>query len=71
MPTSALLGPEGEGWNVVNYALQYERVGAARYARAARTLDPDLAGRAAATAPHRGHPCSSDERPKMVFLLRQ
>ncbi len=43
VPTSALLGPEGEGWNVVNYALQYERVGAARYARAARTLD-HLAG---------------------------
>ena len=39
VPASALLGPEGEGWNVVNYALQYERVGAARYARAARTLD--------------------------------
>ena len=39
VPTSSLLGPEGEGWNVVNYALQYERVGAARYARAARTLD--------------------------------
>jgi alkylation response protein AidB-like acyl-CoA dehydrogenase len=36
---TCLLGPEGEGWNVVNYALQYERVGAARYARAARTLD--------------------------------
>ncbi len=39
VPVSCLLGPEGEGWNVVNYALQYERVGAARYARAARTLD--------------------------------
>ncbi len=39
VPASCLLGPEGEGWNVVNYALQYERVGAARYARAARTLD--------------------------------
>jgi alkylation response protein AidB-like acyl-CoA dehydrogenase len=39
VPTSALLGPEGEGWSVVGYALQYERVGAARYARAARTLD--------------------------------
>jgi len=34
-----LLGPEHMGWDVVNYALQYERVGAARYARAALTLD--------------------------------
>jgi alkylation response protein AidB-like acyl-CoA dehydrogenase len=39
VPTSTLLGPENEGWTVVNYALQFERVGAARYARAARTLD--------------------------------
>jgi alkylation response protein AidB-like acyl-CoA dehydrogenase len=39
VPVSARLGPEGEGWDVVGYALQYERVGAARYARAARTVD--------------------------------
>ena len=39
VPVSCRLGPEAEGWDVVNYALQYERVGAARYARAARTLD--------------------------------
>ena len=39
VPESARLGPEGEGWEVVSYALQYERVGAPRYARAARTLD--------------------------------
>jgi alkylation response protein AidB-like acyl-CoA dehydrogenase len=39
VPESARLGPEGEGWEVVGYALQYERVGAPRYARAARTLD--------------------------------
>jgi alkylation response protein AidB-like acyl-CoA dehydrogenase len=39
VPLSAQLGPEGEGWSVVQYALQYERVGAPRYARAARTLD--------------------------------
>jgi len=39
VPVSARLGPEHEGWDVVNYALQYERVGAARYARAALTLD--------------------------------
>jgi alkylation response protein AidB-like acyl-CoA dehydrogenase len=39
VPAAARLGPEGEGWEVVSYALQYERVGAPRYARAARTLD--------------------------------
>ena len=39
VPVSTRLGPENEGWDVVLYALQYERVGAARYARAARTLD--------------------------------
>ncbi len=39
VPTATLLGPEHDGWDVVNYALQYERVGAARYARAAVTLD--------------------------------
>ncbi len=39
VPASCRLGPEGEGWDVVAYALQYERVGAARYARAALTLD--------------------------------
>ena len=39
VPTSVRLGPEDEGWGVVTYALQYERVGAARYARAALTLD--------------------------------
>jgi alkylation response protein AidB-like acyl-CoA dehydrogenase len=39
VPVSCRLGPEGEGWEVVGYALQYERVGAARYARAALTLD--------------------------------
>jgi len=46
VPVSALLGPEHNGWDVVNYALQYERVGAARYARAALTLDrlAELAG---------------------------
>jgi alkylation response protein AidB-like acyl-CoA dehydrogenase len=37
--TGTLLGPENEGWEVVDYALQHERVGAARYARAAVTLD--------------------------------
>jgi alkylation response protein AidB-like acyl-CoA dehydrogenase len=39
VPVTTLLGPENQGWDVVNYALQYERVGAARYARAALSLD--------------------------------
>jgi len=39
VPVSCRLGPEHEGWDVVAYSLQYERVGAARYARAARMLD--------------------------------
>jgi alkylation response protein AidB-like acyl-CoA dehydrogenase len=45
VPASCRLGPEHEGWSVVTYALQYERVGAPRYARAALTLD-QLAERA-------------------------
>ncbi len=39
VPVGCRLGPENEGWAVVTFALQYERVGAARYARAARILD--------------------------------
>jgi alkylation response protein AidB-like acyl-CoA dehydrogenase len=39
VPVECLLGPENGGWDVVTYSLQYERVGAARYARAARVLD--------------------------------
>jgi alkylation response protein AidB-like acyl-CoA dehydrogenase len=39
IPASCRLGPEGEGWAVVSYALAYERVGAMRYARAGLTLD--------------------------------
>jgi alkylation response protein AidB-like acyl-CoA dehydrogenase len=39
VPASCLLGAEGQGWPVVTYALAYERVGAARYARALDTLD--------------------------------
>jgi alkylation response protein AidB-like acyl-CoA dehydrogenase len=39
VPVSCRLGPEHEGWSVVTYALQYERVGSPRYARAALTLD--------------------------------
>jgi len=44
VPVDCRLGPEGEGWSVVTHALQYERVGAARYHRAALILD-DLAAR--------------------------
>jgi alkylation response protein AidB-like acyl-CoA dehydrogenase len=33
------LGPEGQGWEVVRYALDYERVGIPRYALARRILD--------------------------------
>jgi alkylation response protein AidB-like acyl-CoA dehydrogenase len=47
VPVSCRLGPEGEGWTVVSYALQFERVGAARYHRAALILD-DLAEQARA-----------------------
>ena len=39
VPVAERLGPENDGWDVVTYALSYERVGAARYARAALTLD--------------------------------
>lgn len=39
VPVANRLGPENEGWDVVGYALSYERVGAARYERAALTLD--------------------------------
>jgi alkylation response protein AidB-like acyl-CoA dehydrogenase len=39
VPVDCLLGEENAGWDVVTYSLAYERVGAARYARASRTLD--------------------------------
>jgi alkylation response protein AidB-like acyl-CoA dehydrogenase len=35
---SERLGPEGEGWSVVRYALNYERIGIPRYALALKTL---------------------------------
>jgi alkylation response protein AidB-like acyl-CoA dehydrogenase len=44
VPAECRLGAEGQGWEVVGWALQYERIGAARYARAARTLDALAAG---------------------------
>jgi alkylation response protein AidB-like acyl-CoA dehydrogenase len=46
VPVACRLGPEHAGWDVVTYSLAYERVGAARYARAAHTLD-EVAKRAA------------------------
>jgi alkylation response protein AidB-like acyl-CoA dehydrogenase len=39
VPVSCRLGPEHAGWSVVTFSLAYERVGSARYARAAHTLD--------------------------------
>jgi alkylation response protein AidB-like acyl-CoA dehydrogenase len=39
VPVGCRLGPEHAGWDVVTWSLAYERVGAARYARAAYTLD--------------------------------
>lgn len=47
VPVTARLGPEHDGWQVVTFALAQERVGAARYARAARVIDA-LAAEAAA-----------------------
>jgi len=45
VPVECRLGPENQGWDVVTWSLAYERVGAARYARAAQVLD-ELARRA-------------------------
>jgi|SRR5687767_4096674 len=39
VPLANRLGPHGEGWAVVREALAFERVGAPRWARAARLLD--------------------------------
>jgi len=50
VPASCLLGPENAGWEVAMYALQYERVGLPRYARAARALE-ELALAAAQRGP--------------------
>jgi alkylation response protein AidB-like acyl-CoA dehydrogenase len=46
VPASARLGPENGGWPIVRRSLQFERVGAARWERAALVLDL-LAERAA------------------------
>ena len=48
VPAECRLGEEGQGWEVVGWALQFERIGAARYARAGRTLDELAAGARAA-----------------------
>ena len=39
VPVSSRLGDEGEGWGIVRQALAHERVGAARWERAALVLD--------------------------------
>jgi alkylation response protein AidB-like acyl-CoA dehydrogenase len=39
VPVAARLGAENQGWEIAMYALQYERIGLPRYARAANTLD--------------------------------
>jgi alkylation response protein AidB-like acyl-CoA dehydrogenase len=39
VPVSCRLGPENDGWRIVRSALQFERVGAPKYARAALMLD--------------------------------
>ncbi|MGE3690905.1 MAG: acyl-CoA dehydrogenase family protein [Novosphingobium sp.] len=40
---SERLGPEGGGWDVVRYALNFERIGIPRYALALKTLDRAVA----------------------------
>jgi len=40
---SERLGPEGKGWEIVRYSLNYERVGIPRYALALRTLNRTVA----------------------------
>lgn len=37
------LGPEGSGWDVIRFSLNYERVGIPRYALALKTLDKAVA----------------------------
>ncbi len=48
VPVDCRLGPEHDGWSVVQYSLQYERTSSARYARDAMTLDA-IAAHAAET----------------------
>ena len=47
VPVSCRLGAENGGWELVREALAFERVGAPRYARAARVLDELMASAAA------------------------
>lgn len=42
VPVRNRLGPENDGWAVVREALSYERVGAPRWARAAKMLDETM-----------------------------
>lgn len=39
VPAEALLGEEGNGWAIVQTIIHYERIGAARYEKASRSLD--------------------------------
>ena len=69
VPVSCRLGPENEGWSVVTYALQYERVGAARYARAGLTLD-----RIASDARDRGlldDPAVAEEAARAAVMIAE
>src|SRR3546814_8316698 len=38
LPADALLGEEGNGWQIVQAIIHYERIGAGRYEKAARAL---------------------------------
>jgi alkylation response protein AidB-like acyl-CoA dehydrogenase len=43
VPASCRLGQEGEGWNIISYALSNERVGIPRYEMSSRELDAMVA----------------------------
>lgn len=43
VPEENRLGAEGQAWEIITYALQYERIGIARYAFARRILDRAVA----------------------------
>jgi alkylation response protein AidB-like acyl-CoA dehydrogenase len=43
VPTTDRLGAEGQAWEIINYVLQHERVGIARYEFSRRTLDRAVA----------------------------
>jgi alkylation response protein AidB-like acyl-CoA dehydrogenase len=43
VPATDRLGAEGQAWEIINYVLQHERVGIARYEFSRRTLDRAVA----------------------------